>query len=263
MLKARSSALALASLLVVSTLHAQYADSIVSYTSGSGVSPSYTDPTHALGAPTTFIGYQNADPFNPPYLGSDLVSVGAGGSLTVQFASPILNSPSHPYGLDFIIFGNSGFIITNGDFSGGGITDGSLFANNTGATRVSVSADNVTYYALNPALAPVADGLFPTDSAGDSHLPVNPALSQSDFAGQNLAGIRSLYAGSGGGTGYDISWAQDGFGQSVFLPSISFVRVEVLSGKSEIDAISVVPEPGSWALGLVGFGLWIWRRRPN
>ena len=260
MLKLGSSVLALANLFVASTLCGQYADSVISYTSGSGVSPSYTDPTRALGAPTTFIGYQNADPFNPPYLSSDLVSVGAGGSLTVQFTTPVLNSPAHPYGLDFLIFGNAGFVITNGDFSGGGITDGSLFANNTGATRVWVSADNVTYYVLNPALAPVADGLFPTDAAGDSHLPVNPALSQGDFVGKDLTGIRSLYAGSGGGTGYDISWAQDQFGQSVLLPSISFVRVEVLSGKSEIDAFSVVPEPRAWALALAGAGLWIWRR---
>ncbi len=138
MLKVPSSVLALAGLFIASTLQAQYADSVVAYTAGSGVTPSYTDPTRSLGPPTTFIGYQNADPFNPPYLDTDLVSVGAGGSLTVQFSAPILNIPAHPYGLDFIIFGNSGFVITNGDFSGGGITDGSLFANNTGATRVWV-----------------------------------------------------------------------------------------------------------------------------
>ncbi len=261
MLKVPSSVLALAGLFIASTLQAQYADSVVAYTAGSGVSPSYTDPTRSLGPPTTFIGYQNADPFNPPYLNTDLVSVGAGGSLTVQFSAPILNIPAHPYGLDFIIFGNSGFVITNGDFSGGGITDGSLFANNTGATRVWVSADNVTYYQLNPALAPTVDGLFPSDASGDFHLPVNPALSPGDFAGKDLVGIRSLYSGSGGGTGYDISWAQDGFGQSVFLPSISFVRVEVLSGKSEVDAFSVVPEPGTWAMSLTGVGLWLGLRR--
>jgi hypothetical protein len=114
---------------------------------------------------------------------------------------------------------------------------------------------------LNPALAPVADGLFPTDAAGDFNRPVNPSLTHTNFAGKDLAGIRSLYAGSGGGTGYDISWAEDAYGQSVFLSAISFVRVDVVSGKSEIDAISAVPEPASWALGLVGLGLFIWARR--
>src|SRR5262249_50776205 len=70
-----------------------------------------------------------------------------------------------------------------------------------------------------------------------------------------------LYNGSGGGTGYDISWAQDGGGQSVFLPSISFIRVDVLSGKSEIDAIAAVPEPKVLPLALLaGLALVLWRR---
>jgi len=261
MLKLRFLALAVASSFFSFTSHAQYADAVVSYTAGSGVNPAYTDPTRAVGSPTTYIGYQNTDPFNPPYQNTHLVSVGEGGSLTVRFSAPVLNSPSHAFGLDFIIFGNAGFVITNGDYSGGGITDGSLFADNPGATSVSVSVDNVNYYTLNPALARVVDGLFPTDASGDFSLPVNPVLSNGDFAGKDLAGIRSLYAGSGGGTGYDISWAQDGIGQSVVLSSIRFIRVEVLSGKSEVDALSVVPEPGTWGLGLLGSVLWIWAWR--
>src|SRR5437016_12325309 len=124
MSKLRLLALALASLFITSTLNAQYADSVVSYAAGSGVNPTFTDPTRALGAPTTFIGYQNADPFNPPYQNIHLVSVGAGGSLTVQFSTPILNRPIHAYGLDFIIFGNSGFVISNVCIACGGITNG-------------------------------------------------------------------------------------------------------------------------------------------
>jgi hypothetical protein len=239
---------------------AQFADHVIAYSAGTGTSAGYNDPTRALGSPTTFIGYQNTDPFNPPFLSSDLVSIGAGGSLTVQFNSPILNSPDHAFGLDFSIFGNAGFVITNGNFSGGGITDGSLFANNTGSTRVWVSADNLNYYLLNPALARVVDGFAPTDAAGDFTRPINPALSQSDFAGKDLAGIRSLYDGSGGGTSYDISWAQDGTGASIFLSSVSYVRVDVLSGKSEIDAFTAVPEPSALCLGTIALLLLAGRR---
>src|SRR5690242_18381656 len=114
MLKIQLFGLALAGCFLSSSTQAQYADAVVSYSVGAGVAAGYTDATRALGAPSTFIGYQNADPFNPPFRTNELVSVGAGGSLTLHFSQPILNDPSHPFGLDFLIFGNSGFIITNG-----------------------------------------------------------------------------------------------------------------------------------------------------
>ncbi len=198
------SALALASCVVSLTpaARAQYADAVVSYAAGSGAGASYTNPNSALGAPTTFIGYQNSDPFNAPYDSSHLVSVGAGGSLTVQFTTPIQNSGANPFGLDFTIFGNAGFVDTDWP---NGLADGSLYGANEGATHVSVSADGVNFYLLNPALAPTVDGLFPADSGGNFQLPVNPALSGANFAGQNLSGIRALYNGSDGGTSYDIS----------------------------------------------------------
>ncbi len=254
-------AVALASILsLTQTGSAQFASSVSSYHAGTGTTASYQDPTRALGAPTTFIGYQNADPINAPYSATDLVSVGAGGWLTVAFSQPVLNT-AHAFGLDFSIFGNSGFAITNGDYSGGGITDGSLYGNNFGVTRVLVSADDVNYYALNPAYAQTVDSYFPSDAAGDFRLPMNPTLPGSSFAGLDLAGIRALYAGSGGGMGYDISWAQDGWGNSVALGSISYVRVEVLSGKSEIDALVAVPEPTTLSLAILGLVARIVARR--
>lgn len=233
--------LAFASLFIVpAIIHAQFADNVAAYTPGSGVSASYTNASHALGAPTTFIGYQNSDPFNAPYASSQLVSVGTGGSITLQFSTPIVNDGANPFGLDFIIFGNSGFIITNGNYSGGGITDGSLYGANPGATRVAVSADGVNFYTLNPALAPTVDGYFPADSTGDFLRPVNPALTAANFSGLDITGIRSLYNGSGGGAGYDLAWAQDTNGNFVSLPIARFVRIEVLSGKSEVDAVARV-----------------------
>jgi hypothetical protein len=246
------SVLALAGVFASLTSHAQFADSVAAYNPGSGVTASYTNSDRALGAPTTFIGYQNADPFNPPYAANNLTEVGPGGSLTLQFNRPIQNAPGHPFGLDFIVFGHAGFMITNGNYSGGGITDGSFFTGGTSVTRVSVSADGLSFYTLNPSLARSVDGLFPTDASGDFSLPVNPALTSGDFAGKDLAGIRALYAGSGGGTGFALSWAQDATGQSVALSSVSFVRVDVLSGDAFLDAISEVPEPG--ALGLAALG---------
>jgi hypothetical protein len=83
-------------------------------------------------------------------------------------------------------------------------------------------------------------------------MPVNPALTAADFSGKDLAGIRALYNSSGGGSGYAVGWAQDSAGQSVDLSSVSFVRVDVLSGTAYLDAISVVPEPSVWAMGGLG-----------
>ncbi|HEY2952573.1 MAG TPA: PEP-CTERM sorting domain-containing protein [Verrucomicrobiae bacterium] len=263
MLRIHLSSLALASGVLVATIHAApFADAVVSYTPGAGFAPGYTDPSAALGEPsrvTPGMFGGPVDPFDPPFLATQIVSLGAGGSLTVQFITPIFNSPGHLYGLDFLIFGNAGFD-TGPDFNG--IANGSLFGQNTGATRVSVSADNVTYFELNPAFAPVVDTLFPTDGAGDFHTPVNPLIGAAAFAGQDLAGVRNLYAGSGGGAGFDLAWARDGGGQSVSLPSVNYIRVEVLSGKSEIDGFAtVVPEPATWTLLGLGAVLgWAARR---
>jgi len=256
--------LALASLFVIPTIaRAQFADSVVAYTEGSGVQPGYNNPTAALGAPTFYNGYQNTDPFNPPYLSTDIVGVGTGGSLTLQLSTPIQNNPNNPFGLDFIIFGHAGFNIVNGDYSGGGITDGTFFTGGTSDVRVSVSADGTTFYPLNPALTPLVDGLFPTDGSGNPLLPVNPSLTAADFAGRDLNGIRALYGGSAGGAGFDLAWATDGMGQSVSLPSVDYVRLDVLNDGTSayIDAISVVPEPATWTLAITGVGLFLLRRR--
>ncbi len=251
-------ALALAGALSVTQSGvAQFASSVVSYNSGVGFQAGYTIASSALGEPsrvTPGLYGGPVDPFNTAYLTSQVVSIGAGGSLTLQFAAPILNNPANAFGRDFNIFGNAGFIITNEfslityDWVGTPATDSSLFGADAVSTRVSISSDGLNFYTLNPAFAPLVDALFPTDGIGDFGLSVNPSLNAASFAGKTLADIRALYNGSGGGAGYDISWAQDGLGQSVSLASIEFVRVEVLSGNAEIDGIVAVPEPTSLSL---------------
>lgn len=265
------SLLVLALGLSVTSIHAaSYADNVISYNPGSGFAAGFTDATTSLGAPSRINPFGDAvDPFNSPYGQTQLVSVGVGGSLTVQFLTPISNNPNNRYGLDFMIFGNTGFVITNAtdtnfNFIGTPATDGSLYGNNPGTTRVAVSADGINYYALNPSLAPVVDGIFPTDGAADFSQPVNPSLQPANFAGKTLDGIRALYAGSGGGTGFDIAWAQDSNSNAVNLSSISYVRVSVLSGKSEIDsfsAVTPVPEPAVLSLLFAGAALLILGRR--
>ena len=238
--------LACAGLVInINAASTNFAARVISYDPGVGFAAGFTNPVAALGAPAAVNPYgEPTDPFDPPYGKDQIVSLGAGGSLTVKFDDDVENKKKNPFGVDFIIFGNTGFIITNDydfttfDWIGVPATDGSLFANNTGETRVSVSRDGKRFYALDPA--PVADGIFPTDGVGDPRVPVNPAFAATDFAGQTLDGIRALYAGSAGGTGYDIATAHDAKGKRVQFSSIKYVRIEVLSGKAEIDALCAV-----------------------
>ena len=227
----------------------QFAAEVVSYKSGVGFATDWS----------TGAGYTNKDaivgpparetpgkwggpitPFSPPYLLAQILSIGEGGEVTLKFGKPIRDESINPFGLDFLVFGGAGFTITNGDFGGGGITDGTLFGQDDGETRVSVSADGDAWFVLDPKRAPAFDAYHPTDGSGDFGLPVNPALDKGDFAAGGLAKFTELYDGSGGGTGYDLGWAVDAAGKPVALAQARFVRLEVLSGKAEIDAVSDV-----------------------
>jgi hypothetical protein len=241
-------ALAMAGVGAASQLQAgDFADAVVGYDPGVGYAVRYTNVDSVLGEPSRMNPFgDETDPFNPAYGTNQVLSIGAGGSVTVQFDTPILNHPHNTFGLDFIIFGNSGFIITNEfDFTtfqwiGTPATDGSLFGHNTGDTRVLVSRDGETFYELDRSRAPTVDVLFPTDGSSDFTRPVDPTLTQDDFAGLTLDQIRALYNGSAGGAAYDVSWARDADGNPVFLPNIRFIRVEVISGKSEVDGFGAV-----------------------
>lgn len=251
-----------------------YADQVVSYQTGSLPAnlKSFTNAFAVLGAPSretpgAFGG--PVDPFSPPYLNSQLVSIGEGGSLTVRFEEPVVNldQKEHLYGLDFLVYGNAGFVITNGNFSGGGITDGTLFGQaKPGGIQVLVSANNRDYYALKSALAPVIDSYYPTDGSGSFGIPVDPRLGSGDFAGRNLSELRALYAGSAGGSGFDLDWAVDEQGSPVFLDAISYLRIEVLSGHIDLEgftAVTLIPEPCTGWLLFGGGLLLAWKGLPR
>ena len=224
-----------------------YAAHVIGYNPGAGFAPGFTNAQAVLGEPARVAPFgEDIDPFDPPYGTNQIASIGAGGSITIKFHRPIFDTPHKPHGLDFIIFGNAGFIVTNEfdlntfTYIGTPATAGDLFANNTGVTRVSVSANGRKFYALDPESTPVVDTLFPTDSSGRFDLPVDPTLAQENFAGATLETIRTLYHGSAGGAGFNIRNARTEHGHRVHLPWIRYVRVEVIEGKAEIDAFSAV-----------------------
>lgn len=245
-----------------------FATSVVSYTPGAGVSPGFDDPAAALGVPTRFTAptspYASAvTPFNPAFGSSEMVSIGEGGSLTLGFASPILNNPANPFGVDFLVFGNAGFIdvaYPNGQVSG----NAASFSN---PGVIEVSADGLNWFVVKDAQADTAafpalgyldlDGPYsskPGRMLSDFRKPVDPSL---DVAGMTYAQLVAAYEGSGGGVGVDLNW--------VGLEEINFVRITNPIGSGvgtvEVDAVTVVPGPGAMLVMGVGSLAMIRRRR--
>jgi len=220
-----------------------FADSVVSYVPGTGENTSFENSSAALGAPTS-----GATITAPAFSNSQIVGVGNGGELTVEFDTPILSdSSSHADGMDFTIFGNDFFTLESGGVSG--------TFDHPGLT-VWVSQDNVTYYQLAAPYG--ADDSFPTEGAGNPALPVNPSLTLSSFIGLSGSQALSLYNSSAGGASYSIAWAETSDGAPVDLPSVSYVKVEGSGGFGYVDAfarVESIPEPGECFLliGALGF----------
>ena len=216
-----------------------YAAAVISYSPGSGYSPGYTNTSTVIGQPSPADSYGDAtDPFDPPWQTNQILSIGAGGWVIVEFDHPIVHYPNG--NRDFMIFGNSAFEVTNfEDPQDLWFADGKVI-NDAGLSSVSVSRDGVNFYTLNPSLSPTANYLYPTDASGDFRIPVNPALTTNDFLDLTLAQIRLLYNGSAGGASYNTAWAQDTNGNPVFLPDVRYVRVDVLANRLEIAGFAAV-----------------------
>ncbi|MFM9995081.1 MAG: hypothetical protein ACKVU4_04685 [Phycisphaerales bacterium] len=233
-----------------------WGNSVVSYEPGSGVGAAFTNPASALGEPTRFTGVGSfpgaVTPFNPPFLGSELVSIGNGGHLVVQFESPVTNDPFNPFGVDLIVFGNTGYIDVG--FPNG--VAGGLFG--SGGGLIELSADGVNWFSVPGA---AADSEFPTLGYADLTSPyaTSPGLVPTNFtcpvspalvaAGLNFAQIVAAYDGSGGGTGLDIGLTG--------LSAVSFVRIIApagFTGTIEIDGfadVTAIPAaPTLLAVGL-------------
>jgi hypothetical protein len=257
----------------------QFASSVVD-SSGLGANPYYSEPNAMLGRPTLW----NHDEFGGgpkqrvatsivygPWEQDDngnnvITSIPTGGHVTVAFDEPIVDDPANWYGQDFIVYGNSsflasGFVEWNTNLEELTIVGPDVFAE---PTQVSVSPDLVNWYTYTNTFA---DTLFPTqafewdfkihnwNADSDWTKPVNPTLTGNDFNGLSVADGIALYAGSGGGTGFDL--AESGFS------SIKYIRFDGSGG--EIDAVSrvghAVPEPATWAI--LGLSLLALRRKKS
>lgn len=225
-----------------------WADFVVDFNQGSGASPSFADPTTALGSPERFTGegvFPGAvTPFNSAFGTDELVSIGAGGSLTLGFDEPIFNDPANPFGIDLLVFGNSFLIFgTNEVASDGGVIE---------VSQTGLDGEWFTITGVG------ADGAFPTLGYADLtdpfpslpgmvetnfQLPMDPSL---DLTGLTTEQVYAAYGNSGGGAGVDIG--------TVGLDWIQFVRISnPIDSQTtpEIDAVVAVPAPSALMLGLL------------
>ncbi len=252
-----SGACALALTATTPTHAGDFAHSVLSYAQGSNAANGYTNPATALGAPERFTGEGIAPgsvtPFQPCFLNTEVVSVGSGGQLTLAFDPPLVDHPGNPFGVDFIVFGNS-------FFTDGAYPNGSVSALAADGGMIEVTADGANWFAIPTSLA---DGLFPTMGwvdappysavagtiAADPRLPVDPAWTMSDLIGLSYPQLVERYAGSAGGSGVDLA--------SVGLTHAIAVRISVATGfhpNIEIDALARV-RPTTLPADIDGNGL--------
>lgn len=240
-----------------------FAAEVISYSAGTTAQVGYDDASTALGGPSVSIpawpsGVQDVTMFASAWETTQVVSIGAGGSLVVKFDHQVTDDSGNPFGLDFLIFGNEYFL--DSDYPNG-FSDG--VSSEPG--KISVSQDGIDWYDIAGVFA---DGLFPTQAyintstaqgadgtiLSDFTLPVDPSIA---WNGKSYNQILALYNGSGGGTGVDIS--------STGLSWIQYVKVEQDASdtwSTEIDAfadVAAIPEPVT--VGLLAFGGFLLRLR--
>ena len=235
-------------LLTLPTSAEDFANTVLSYVAGSNPANGFTNPLVALGPPERFTGEGIAPgvvtPFHPCFSTNEIVSIGAGGQLTLSFDPPLRDQANNPFGIDFIVFGNSFF--TDAAYPSGVV--GALAAD--GGT-IQVSADGITWISIPNVFA---DGLCPTMGwvdggayaatngviATDPNTPVDPTWTAASLSGKTYDELVGIYDGSAGGAGVDLA--------SVGLTQAIAVRIIVPTGihpNVEIDAVARVHASGN------------------
>lgn len=241
-----------------------WADSVVAYNPGADPDPGFTDPATALGQPARYTGkiggFPGAvTPFNAAFDPDELVSIGFGGSLTLAFDEPVTNDPLNPFGIDLLVFGNTGFLDL--DYPNGLV--GGLFGSEGGTIDLSADGDTwITISELADAPMPTLgyldlDGPYDTDAGSlesDFTKPVDPSF---DYAGATWDEILAAYDGSGGGVGIDIG--------AYALDQIAFIRFTNMADDGlapDIDAVAdVAPIPAPATFAILSLAPTIRRRR--
>jgi hypothetical protein len=256
----------------------EYASSAVSYTRGTvvvtGGDTAFADPTAATGPVNPIVGAGSGfpgllGPFNPQFSSSEMVALGLGGSLTLQFAQPVAVSGTPQIG----VFTSAGLVDVNFPAGDAGTPAQTFTDQEFGAERSAIvsvgsslsdmhSLGRVVFSAPANYYSNVADetvAVAPPDAVmADFGKPFTQPLSA--FDGQDYQGILNVLDGSAGGTWItvptnlgisDIEFVE--FSDPLWmLPDGSTAEVLQSSfGEGSkpadlfVDAANVIPEPGT------------------
>jgi hypothetical protein len=219
----------------------------------------YSNPAAVLNRPTLkFINSGGINTMNssrvkiiePPYNvaadGSDVITeISSNGQITVNMGRKIYDNPDNPYGMDFIVYGNSFFSAsgTSGFINDGTDLNVAKLGGSPGGhpTTVSVSQDGVNWFTYSNTSALFPDNAYRWDDTNASWTdeemnptkPLNPFLYANNFSGQTVANALDQFVGAAGGTGFDL--------KASGLPWIQYIRVAPGTGTyTVIDAIAAV-----------------------
>ncbi len=254
-----------------------------------GVGATHNDPSVALGRPTvdTYYAYQTLRPVLPvfPASGShEVVTVGYGGQLILKFSHRVSDDVNNPFGVDFIVFGNTWQMIgfpeewLYGDPHQTTVRTDTIFSE---PGTVSVSQDGTTWFTFDytvDANVPAADDFAPTlgrvfdennpyDGYGawqnlwwgdetDPTVPLDPDVRASDFIGKTVAQICQMYGQSAGGSSFDLQMLSAADYDTLEVDPLSgrkwiqFIKIECLDSDNvntpEIDAVADVAACGDY-----------------
>lgn len=245
-----------------------YGASASNLSQGSNVQSGYTGAT---GAEATGVPDPDGDgvygavtPFNPPYLPSQVLYLGSGGTVTIKLSQSVGIDNSAKLG----VFSNNGLIDVSDNGTGTAGSPAATFSP-TGTANVLVSQDGTNFFALSATPSKFEN---PTNGYTDNTIneysattgtvkadPFKPfsgtlnSFSGLSYDSPNANGqdMLTLLNGSAGGTWLDLS--------AVPLSSIQYVKFVVPNNAANrlvLDAVTAVPEPATLALlGLAGIVL--------
>jgi hypothetical protein len=228
-----------------------FAVQIVSTNNVNSAAP-YNDPTAVLGHPT--LKFRNGSAtaaihrskiIEPPYykdpnLNNVITKINVGGQITVNMGRTIYHNTNNPYGIDFVVYGNSFY--TASGYTGGAVSDatdeGVATIPSPGTyghpTVVSVSQDGTNWFTYPYVSTIVPFNAYRWDDNnhiwGDEQMnetkPLNPGLPLPN--GITVANALDQQVSACGGTGYNL--------KASGLPWIQYIRVT--AGTSLTDTSS-------------------------